>query len=109
MSSLTKHSEILLDYMFGLWKDGALTDTVILCQGTSLSAHAPLLCAYSKYFSSAIRAKEKSDSSKFSVGISDLIMNLKTLKMILDYFYTGRLELTDFEDRKSVEEKPPGF
>ena len=95
------HAQILLDYMYKLWQNGALTDTVICCQGSCVPAHSVILAAYSKSFATRIKSQQKVGSN-FMIDISDTGLDLDSLWKLLEFFYTGQLALATSASTDSI-------
>ena len=74
-------------------------DIELMVNGTTIYAHRNILSANSEYFRGMLKGNYK-ESGQNSIEMSCAFPNTQVLELIIEYFYTGTLEISDdnYED-----------
>ena len=74
-------------------------DIELVVNGTTICAHRNILSANSEYFRGMLKGNYK-ESDQNSIDMSCAFPNTQVLELIIEYFYTGKLEISDdnYED-----------
>ncbi|XP_050434983.1 BTB/POZ domain-containing protein 9-like [Adelges cooleyi] len=95
-----EHGNFVVKDISALYLDNRFSDVVLIVDEVQLPVHRAILASRSEYFRSLLFGGLQ-ESGKPEVNISNA--PLASFKIILEYIYTGRMNLNDLKDKVIVE------
>ena len=92
-------SQNVMETLNRLRKNKEDYDIELMINGSTICAHRKILSANSEYFRGMLKGNYK-ESGQSSIDMSCTFPDTKVLELIIEYFYTGTLEISDdnYED-----------
>ncbi|XP_050431844.1 BTB/POZ domain-containing protein 9-like [Adelges cooleyi] len=99
-ASQIDNTDILISDIGNLYQSGSYSDVVLEVQGERLRAHRSILASRSDFFRILFYGGGREVSNSY-VPIKDVSLTL--FQRIFEYIYTGRIDLSDFENEEIFE------